>query len=173
MESGHPVKSVLALVIVFLFLVGFNAVTALDKMKVPYPFGYRDWTRVKSIVSRGGHALLDQIGGAHHLYVNSKGLWSYRHGMPFPDGSVIVFDFFEENPKRVSYAEGQGKEIWVMQKDSRRFKGTGGWGFEAFEQDTRSPSAMAGGKRCFDCHSGQKQRDYVFTMIPPSEGAAS
>jgi hypothetical protein len=161
----HPVKSVLAIFTIFLFLVGFNAVIALDKGKVSYPAGYQDWKQVRSMVSFDEkHAFLNSSGGVHYVYVNSRGLKAYRNGRDFPDGAIIVFDLLEARTGQGTFVDGPGKFIGVMQKDSRKFKETGGWGFDAFEKDTKNAFVKDGGKGCFDCHSGQKQRDFVFSV---------
>jgi hypothetical protein len=66
-----------------------------------------------------------------------------------------------------AYAEGPRKFIGVMQKDSKKFKETGGWGFDAFEKDTKNSFVKDGGKSCFECHLSQKENDYVFSKYRP------
>ena len=55
------------------------------------------------------------------------------------------------------------KIIGVMEKNSRLFPGTGGWGFEGFKADTRERVVNDPEKACFNCHETQKQNDYVFS----------
>jgi len=52
-------------------------------------------------------------------------------------------------------------------KGQRRFPQTGGWGFQAFDPETGRPLIKnAGvGSACFNCHAGQKERDYVFSQL--------
>jgi hypothetical protein len=61
-----------------------------------------------------------------------------------------------------------------MQKDSKRFADSGGWGYAAFEHDgasdtfrpgnlTDQPPQASDAKCGFACHTTVKARDYVFT----------
>ena len=59
--------------------------------------------------------------------------------------------------------EARGRKfLAVMKKSSKLYPETGGWGFEVFQgyQDKGSLKSM---KECFDCHSAQKRRDYVYS----------
>lgn len=131
--------------------------------EVPYPQGYRDWHHVKSMVILPGHALYGEFGGIHHLYANDTARQGYARGR-FANGSVIVFDLLEANDGGNALVEGTRKVVGVMHKDTRRYKDTGGWGFEGFKGDTRQrvvgKNAAAA---CFACHEGQRDQDYVFS----------
>ncbi|HWQ40340.1 MAG TPA: cytochrome P460 family protein [Burkholderiales bacterium] len=137
---------------------------AADAPPVPYPEGYRDWRHVKSMVINPGHPLYDAFGGVHHLYANKKALAGYRSGK-FPDGSVIVFDLLEARSQDNAVTEGPRKVLGVMYKDSRKYRDTGGWGFEGFKGDSRTERAVGANaaQACFGCHAAQKDRDYVFS----------
>jgi hypothetical protein len=132
--------------------------------QVPYPEGYRDWRHVKSMVIQEGHPLHAAFGGIHHLYANRKALDGYRSGR-FPDGAVIVFDLLEAQAGGNAIAEGSRKVVGVMHKDAKRFAATGGWGFEGFKGNSQTERAVGANaaKACFECHTSQKQRDYVFS----------
>lgn len=140
-----------------------------EKGKVAYPTGYRDWAHVKSmLIFDSKHPLFNPFGGLHHIYVSGKGRSAYGNDSgKFPDGTVIVFDLLEANVDQETYVEGPRKFIGVMQKDSKRFKETGGWGFDAFEKDTKTSFVKDGGKNCYNCHLGQKEKDYVFSKYRP------
>ena len=154
--------------VTFLLLISVTLVFAQEKKGVPYPTGYRDWTHVMSmLIFDEKHPLYNPFGGLHHIYVNTKGLTAYRKGGSFPDGTVIVFDLFEAKMDQGAYVEGSRKFIGVMQKDAKKFKETGGWGFDAFEKDTKNSFVKDGGKSCFNCHAGQKEKDYVFSKYRP------
>ncbi len=157
------------LILTLIVLVLFASLTlAQEKIRVPYPSGYRDWPHVKTmLIFDQKHPLFNPFGGIHHIYVNKKGLEAYKKGGPFPDGTVIVFDLLEANIDQGAYVEGPRKFIGVMQKDSKKFKETGGWGFDAFEKDTKNSFVKDGGKGCYDCHLGQKEKDYVFSKYRP------
>lgn len=133
---------------------------------VPYPADYRGWHHVKSMVIEEGHPLFAAFGGIHHLYANAKALEGYRSGR-FPDGAVIVFDLLEARRADSAVTEGGRKVLGVMHKDSRRWAGTGGWGFEGFAGGDPEKRAVAdkAAQACFACHAPQKDRDYVFSAL--------
>lgn len=131
--------------------------------KVSYPEGYRHWTHIKSMVIEQGHALYESFGGIHHIYANKKALDALQKGKVFPDGAVLIFDLLEAKSRDHAIVEGPRKVLGVMQKDSKRFKETGGWGFEAFKGDTRERVVSDPKRDCFTCHEAQKQKDYVFS----------
>lgn len=136
--------------------------------EVPYPEGYRSWTHVKTLILRPGHPLYESFGGIHHIYANSKALPTLKAGKgTFPDGSVLVFDLFEAPEKDNAISEGERKVTAVMVKNSKLYKETGGWGFEAFKGSTRERIVKDPVKDCFTCHTGQAHRDYVFSEWRP------
>ena len=139
---------------------------AADPPPVHYPEGYRQWTHVKSMVINQGHALYGAFGGIHHLYANKKAEQGYKSGK-FPDGSVIVFDLLEAPAADNTVQEGARKVLGVMQKDGRKYKDTGGWGFEAFKADSKTDRAVGknAAAACFQCHTAQKDRDFVFSSF--------
>lgn len=147
----------------FIFLAAF-ATSARAAEAVPYPEGYRDWSHVKTMIINAGHPLYEAFGGIHHLYANKKALEGYRSGK-FADGAVIVFDLIEAKAADNTVQEGARKVVGVMQRDGRRYRETGGWGFEAFKGDSKTERVVAGNavKACFECHAGQKDKDYVFS----------
>ena len=122
-------------------LASAPSVHAADAPPVPYPDGYRQWTHVKSMTINQGHALYDAFGGIHHLYANRKAEQGYRTGK-FANGSVIVFDLLEANVADNTVQEGARKVLGVMHKDARKYKDTGGWGFEGFKGDSKTDRAV-------------------------------
>jgi hypothetical protein len=131
--------------------------------KVDYPEGYRGWTHVKSMVIQEGHALYESFGGIYHVYANAKALDAMAEGGPYPDGSVLVFDLLEAVSGGNAIVEGARKVVGVMQKDSGKFKDTGGWGFEGFRGDTMERVVEDPKGGCFGCHEARKDSDYVFS----------
>jgi hypothetical protein len=146
-----------------IFLAGFAPAGDEGKLMVKYPDDYRHWTHVKSMVIRPGHPLYESFGGIHHIYANWKAFKAMDKGKPFPDGAVLVFDLLEAGNENKSLVEGPRKFVSVMQKDSREFIETGGWGFEEFKGDSRERIVSESKSSCFACHEGQKQKDYVFS----------
>ncbi len=151
-----------------LAVLGVTAATVAlaAEPEVPYPAGYRDWHHVKSMVIEEGHPLFASFGGIHHIYANDNAMKGYR-GKSFPDGSVIIFDLLEAVHEGNAVTEGARKVVGVMHKDSKKFKATGGWGFEGFgagEPANRvvGPNAASA---CFACHQPQKAQDYTFSRL--------
>lgn len=134
--------------------------------QVPYPQGYRDWHHVKSMVIEEGHPLFGAFGGIHHLYANDKAMKGYR-GARFPDGAVIIFDLLEAVRDGNAVTEGTRKVVGVMHKDSKKFKATGGWGFEGFGGGDPAKRVVGGNaaSACFACHQPQKAQDYTFSRL--------
>ncbi len=134
-----------------------------SKTQVDYPEGYREWTHVKSMVIEEGHPLYNSFGGIHHIYANDKALKALKKGIAFQEGSVFVFDLLEAKRENNAIVEGNRKVVGVMQKDSKRFGSTGGWGFEGFKGDSKERVVLDPQKDCFSCHASQKNTDYVFS----------
>jgi hypothetical protein len=99
---------------------------------------------------------------------------AYKAGVPgnneaFPDGSRIVK--LQWKPKKSTEAPfvvdvpDVFKQAFVMEKDSRRFPKTGGWGYAVFNYDatadtfTADPSPSGCGNAC---HTAVKAKDYIF-----------
>ncbi len=135
-------------------------------LQVPYPQGYRDWHHVKSMVINEGHPLFEAFGGIHHLYANDKAMQGYR-ASKFPDGSVIAFDLLEAPSDGNAVTEGARKVLGVMHKDSKKFKATGGWGFEGFGGGDRAKRVVGknAATACFACHQPLKAQGYVFSRL--------
>jgi len=143
-------------------VTGFYFVSP-SQNNVPYPEDYRNWTHIKSMVLEKGHPLYEAFGGIHHIYANKKALEGYRAGNKFKDGSVIVFDLFEAISDNNAIVEGKRKVVGVMIKDSKRFKTTGGWGFEGFAGDSRERVVKNMEGECYSCHLQMKEKDFVFS----------
>ncbi|MBM3573119.1 MAG: cytochrome C [Alphaproteobacteria bacterium] len=131
--------------------------------KVAYPWGYRSWVHVKSMIINADHPLANPFAGMHHVYANPKAVKGLKSGK-YEDGSILIFDLLESNAGGGAVQEGKRKFIGVMHKDAKAFAATGGWGYEAFAGDTKSKRVVTdGGTGCYGCHSGQKDKDFVFS----------
>lgn len=157
----NKIKTVLPTLLVLLlagiFVFGFS------NNEVKYPDGYRKWTHVKTLILEKGHPLFDAFGGIHHIYANKTAFDGYMNGKKFKDGSVIVFDLLEKVSADNAISEGSRKIVGVMEKNSKKFKSTGGWGFEGFKGDTKNRAVNDMNGQCFSCHLSQKDNDYVFS----------
>jgi hypothetical protein len=128
--------------------------------------GYEDWADVSS-------ARTDEI--LKVIVANPTMINAYKAGVPgngqsFPDGSMIVklqwkhkksteAPFVVEVPDVFSQA-------FVMEKDSKRFSKSGGWGYAVFNYEPASDKFTADPKSpsdCgFACHTPVKAKDYIF-----------
>ena len=133
------------------------------------PEDYRGWWHVKTLILEEGHPLYESFGGIHHVYANDKAWKALKAGrFPYPDGSIFVFDLFEAPRENHAVREGKRKVTAIMVKDSRRYRETGGWGFQAFAGgDPDRPIVTDAQTQCFNCHASQKDRDYVFSAFRP------
>jgi hypothetical protein len=96
------------------------------------------------------------------------------NGKPFPDGSKIAK--IEWRPKKSTEAPFSVnvpdtlKDVDFIEKDSKRFPDTSGWGYAMFNydaaSDTFSPDANGGPKCGYACHMIVKAKDYIFTAYP-------
>ena len=147
-----------------LVLAATGYLLGIGSAVVDYPEGYRNWAHVKTLTIENGHPLYEAFGGIHHIYANKKAMEGYRANRKFKDGSVIVFDLLETVRADNAVSEGNRKVVVVMQKDSKRFKNTGGWGFEGFRADTKERVVKDMYADCFSCHESEKESDYVFSQ---------
>lgn len=100
---------------------------------------------------------------------------AYKSGVPadgrvFPEGSMIVK--LQWKPKKSTQAPfvvdvpDVFKQAFVMEKDSKRFPKTGGWGYAVFNYDAASDKFTADPTSPADCgnscHVAVKAKDYIF-----------
>jgi hypothetical protein len=131
--------------------------------KVDYPESYRDWTHVKSMVINKSHSLFDPFEGIHHIYANDKALNGLK-SKTYKDGSTFVFDLLKAKRTDDAIVEGKRKFIGVMSYDAQKYSKTGGWGFEAYEGNSKDKRVVKdGGISCFECHKGVKKHSFVFS----------
>jgi len=132
--------------------------------KVEFPENYRSWTHVKSIVIMEGHENYNAFGGIHHIYANDEATRALKEGKTFAEGSILVFDLYEEKIENNAITEGSHKVMGVMEKDSDRFSDTEGWGFEDFKMgDPNQRLVTDMQEQCLSCHNTQKESDYVYS----------
>jgi hypothetical protein len=134
---------------------------------IPYPEGFRGWLHVKSAINQPSHPQFGKFSGMYHIYANKQAAKGYRTGR-FDDGSVLVFDLRKgETKDHVTQAVGR-HFVDVMVKDSKRYKATGGWGYEEFQgnsREIRTVSTTKSEMRCHSCHATQEARGFVFSSI--------
>jgi hypothetical protein len=164
----------IAIATAVLAVLGAAALYAQDKYSLKSPSGiafsdfrgYEDWSVVSS-------ARTDEI--LKVIVANPKMIKAFKagvpvNGQPFPDGSLIVklqwklkksteAPFVVEVPDVFSQA-------FVMEKDSKRFPKSGGWGYAVFNYEAASDKFTADAKSASDCgyacHTPVKAKDYIF-----------
>lgn len=146
---------------------------------VPYPEGFRRWTHVASAIvaatmsdgNTAGERKEKQPaphGLIHNLYANALALEGYRTGH-FPEGAVLIADWFILEETRGGLKQGPRQSVDVMIRDAR-YTETGGWGFENFEQASRTQRNVGANavKACFECHRrATPEREFVFSTLQP------
>src|SRR6202451_2993364 len=150
-----------------------TAVYAQDKYSLKSPSGiafsdfraYEDWAMVSS--ARTDEVLKVIVANPTMLKAYKSGVPG--NGQPFPEGSMIVKLQWE--PKKSTEAQfvvdvpDVFTQAFVMEKDSKRFPKTGGWGYALFNYDAASdkfkadPSPADCGN---SCHTAVKAKDYIF-----------
>jgi hypothetical protein len=153
------------------------AVTALyaqDKYSLKSPSGiafsdfrgYEDWAVASS--ARTDEVLKVIVANPTMIQAYKAGIPG--NGQPFPDGSMIVK--LQWKPKKSTEAQfavdvpDVFKQAFVMEKDSKRFPKTGGWGYAVFNYEAASDKFTADPKSLSDCgnacHTAVKAKDYIF-----------
>jgi len=134
-------------------LSGQSAGEAAPIYGIKIPAGYRDWKLISVAHEEGNfNDLRAQLG-------NDVAINAYREGkLPFPDGTIIAalhwhYVSSEENNKAFgraqSFIAGSPTNIQFMVKDSKKYAGTGGWGFADFTDGKPADEAMH--RTCFPC----------------------
>jgi hypothetical protein len=170
--------TIIAIAVVVLAVLGAAALSAQGQDKDKYSLkspsgiafsdfrGYEDWAAASS-------ARTDEI--LKVIVANPTMITAYKagipgNGKPFPDGSMIVK--LQWKPKKSTEAQfavdvpDVFTQAFVMEKDSKRFPKTGGWGYAVFNYDAASDKFAADPKSLSDCgnacHTAVKAKDYIF-----------
>jgi Cytochrome P460 len=176
-------RSVLAMVVttVGLAVLGGVATSAQDKYTVKVPGGlafsdfrgYEAWQAIS--MSRNDKVVAVIVGNPAMIAAYRAGIPS--NGQPVPDGAKMAKVHW--TPKQNAFFSGTTvpgslANVDFMEKDSKRFADSGGWGFAAFDYDASSdtfkpattsdtPPQRNDAKCGFACHTKAKATDYVFT----------
>lgn len=158
----------------FALAIAFAAAdTSTPAPEVAYPDGYRTWRHICSAIlpvkpdasvrEPTDKKLSAPHGLIHHVYANEQALEGYRTGH-FPEGSVLIADWFVLEPQGPQLIQGPRKSINVMVRDAR-YAATGGWGFEDFDRDSQTKRNVGpnAAQMCYDCHRRAEKHDYVFS----------
>jgi hypothetical protein len=136
--------------------------------------GYESWQAVS--VSHNGLAIAVIL--ANPVMIDAYQGGAPGNGKPFPDGSKMAKIHWNPKMSEASPSPttvpGALHDVDFMEKDSKRFPDSGGWGWGAFEYNaasdlfrpatTADDPPQANNAKCgFACHTIVKTRDYVFT----------
>jgi hypothetical protein len=140
-------SSPIMVVAVSLFVLGGIAFAAQDKYTVKVPNGlafsefrgYEDWQSVS--VSKTDHAFALIL--ANPVMIDAYRAGIPDNGKPFPDGSKMAkIHWKPENsaqaPNPTTRVPSTVQNVDFMERDSKRFAGSGGWGWAAFNYDAAS-----------------------------------
>jgi hypothetical protein len=166
-------KLVIGIAAAMLAGLGGTAAYAQDKYSLKSPSGiafsdfrgYEDWAVVSS--ARTDEVLKVIVANPIMIKAYKEGIPG--NGRPFPEGSKIAklqwsFKKSTEAPFVVDVPDAP-TQAFLIEKDSKRFPKTGGWGYALFNHDvaagkmTADPAAADCGHAC---HVAVKAKDYIF-----------
>jgi hypothetical protein len=171
--NGKSILIVAATALV-LAAVGGVAISAQDKYTLKLPAGvafsdfkgYEDWQLIST--SKTDDRMKVILGNPTIIAAFKSGIPA--NGKPFPDGSKIAK--VQWKPKKSTEATfavdvpDTLADLFFMERDSKRFATSGGWGYAQFDYDPASATFTAdkaGTPTCGDvCHVAVKAKDYVF-----------
>jgi hypothetical protein len=171
-----PFRAV-ALIAVSLAGLGGMALAAQDRFTLKVPNGpafsefkgYENWQYV---------AVSQTEDGLKVIAANTAMIKAYRNGIPgngkhFPEGSKIVKIEWSQKKVESPYfvvVPNTLKSVSFIEKDSKRFKTSDGWGYAQFQFDAASSTFKPFGNDAVcghACHTAVKARDFIFTAYPP------
>jgi len=128
--------------------------------------GYEDWADVSS--AHTDERLKVIVGNPTMIKAFKAGI--PLNGQPFPDGSMIVkLQWTSKKSTEAPFVVDVPdvfKEAFVMEKDSKRFPKSGGWGYAVFNYDAASdkftPDPKSPSDCGYACHTPVKAKDYIF-----------
>jgi hypothetical protein len=150
------------------------AVYAQDKYTLQSPSGiafsdfrgYEDWAAVSS--ARQDEILKVIVANPTMIKAYKAGV--PRNGQPFSEGSMIVKLQWKQKKSTEAQFVVDVPDVFaqafVMEKDSKRFPKTGGWGYAVFNYDAATDKFTPDAKSLSDCgnacHTAVKAKDYIF-----------
>lgn len=173
---------------VLVVMGGGWAIAAQDKYTVKVPNGltfsefrgYEDWQAVGPSLTDAQNVI--RLIVANRVMINAYKAGVPSNGKPFPEGSKIAK--IEWRPKKLTdrpfsastpdTVPGDLAAVEFIEKDSKRFSDTHGWGYGMFEYDAASgaftpadlsskPPQGHDAKCGAACHTIAASKDYIFT----------
>jgi hypothetical protein len=162
---------------VSLAALGSMALAAQDRYTLKIPNGpafsdfkgYENWQYV---------AVSQTEDGLKVIAANPTMMKAYRSGTPgnghaFPEGSKIVKIEWSQKKETQPYfvvVPDKLKSVSFIEKDSKRFKSSDGWGYAQFQYDATAATFKPFGNDAacgHACHTAVKTQDFIFTAYPP------
>jgi len=170
--TGRTILAIASVTLVLAALGGV-AISAQDKYSLKTPSGvafsdfrgYEDWQVVSS--ARTDEVL--KVIVANKTMIDAYQAGVPGNGKPFPDGSKIAK--LQWKPKKSTEAPfvvdvpDTFSQAFFIEKDSKRFPNSAGWGYALFNYDAASDTftADASPDDCgHTCHTIVKAKDYIF-----------
>ena len=127
--------------------------------------GYEDWAVVSS--ARTDKELKVILANPAMIRAYKAGVPG--NGKPFPEGSKIVkLQWTHAKSKEATFdvdVPNVPTQAFAIEKDSKRFPTTGGWGYAVFNHDTATGTMKADEAKAdcgHVCHVAVKSKDYIF-----------
>jgi hypothetical protein len=128
--------------------------------------GYEDW----AVVSSAEQSPIQKVIVANPTMINAFKAGVPGGGQTFPDGSMVVKLQWKQKKSTEAQFDVDVPDFFtqafVMEKDSKRFPTTGGWGYAVFNYDVPSGKFSADASSLSDCgnacHTVVKAKDYIF-----------
>lgn len=128
--------------------------------------GYEDW----SVVSTARTSEVLKVIVANPIMIQAYKSGIPGNGKPFPEGSKIAK--LQWKPRKSTEAPFDVDvpdvftQAFVIEKDSKRFPGSGGWGYALFDYDAKADAFTADPTGVSDCghacHVKVSARDHIF-----------
>jgi hypothetical protein len=172
--AGFTIGAAALAVLAVLGAAAIHAQEAQDKYSLKSPSGiafsdfkgYEDWSVVSS--ARTDEVL--KVIVANPIMINAYKSGVPGNGQPFPEGSKIAK--LQWKPKKSTEAQfvvdvpAVFAQAFFMEKKSKRFPKTGGWGYAVLNYEPTSDKYSADAKSPSDCgqtcHLAVKAKDYIF-----------
>jgi Cytochrome P460 len=136
--------------------------------------GYETWESVAPSRTNDGIKVIL----ANPVMIKAYKQGTPGHGGAFPEGSAVAkIEWSKKSNPESPYpvnVPGTVKSVAFIEKDSKRFPDTNGWGYAEFTYDAASAAFKPVGENaafaknvCHQCHIAVKAKDYIFTAYAP------
>jgi hypothetical protein len=106
------------------------------------------------------YATVNRRNITEELFTSRAAIEAVKKDQPLPSGTVITMEDYRDG-KLFRYVVMEKRAGWGAEYPPE--KRNGEWEFQAFNAD-KSVNRNQNLDRCFACHKGQAQQDFVFTL---------